>query len=134
MTTRGATNPGFKPGIRDTVVATRKVDDIWLRESRENANYLGWRYVGTGNGVFRMTPGTLLAKSYDPTKQPWYHTAISNRGLVALTTPYMDAGGAGVVITAAHTLYYGKADHVHHTNDQVMGVMGADFSLVYFHR
>ena len=71
MTTRGATNPGFKPGIRDTVVATRKVDDIWLRESRENANYLVWRYVGTGNGVFRMTPGTLLAKSYDPTKQPW---------------------------------------------------------------
>ncbi|KAJ7382935.1 hypothetical protein OS493_031711 [Desmophyllum pertusum] len=62
-----------------------------------------------------------------------YHTAISNRGLVALTTPYMDAGGAGVVITAAHTLYYGKADHVHRANDQVMGVMGADFSLSYFH-
>ncbi len=53
---------------------------------------------------------------------------------MALTTPYMDAGGAGVVITAAHTLYYGKANHAHTTNDQVIGVMGADFPLPYFHR
>ena len=71
MTRRSSTNPGFKPGIRDTVVATRKVEDIWLRGSKEYANYLVWRYVGTGNGVLRMTPGTLLAKSYDPTKRPW---------------------------------------------------------------
>lgn len=53
---------------------------------------------------------------------------------MALTTPYVDAGGAGVVITAAHTLYYGKANHVHTTKDQVIGVMGADFLLSYFHK
>ena len=63
-----------------------------------------------------------------------YHTAKSNTGLVALTTPYMDAGGAGVVITAAHTIYNGKANEAHTTNDHVMGVMAADFTLPYFHR
>ena len=56
-----------------------------------------------------------------------YHTALSNTGSVALSTPYIDAFGAGVVITAAHTLYRGETNSQHSTNDQVIGVMGADF-------
>ena len=71
ITSTNAPNAGFKPGIRDTVIATRKVEDIWFREKTEYTKYLVWRYVGTANGVFRMTPGTLLAKSYDPRKRPW---------------------------------------------------------------
>ena len=71
FTKRGATNPGFKPGIRDTVLATRKVEDIWSRGSRVYQNYLVWRFFATGNGVFKMTPGTSLPKSYDPRKRSW---------------------------------------------------------------
>jgi len=71
MTTTGTPNPGFKEGIRDTVIATRKVEDIWFREKMNYTKYLVWRYIGTANGVFRMTPGTPLAKSYDPRKRPW---------------------------------------------------------------
>ena len=71
MTRRRAPNPGFKPGIRDTVAATGIFEEIWFRGSREYANYLVWRYIGTENGVFRMTPGILLPKSYDPQKRPW---------------------------------------------------------------
>ncbi|KAL9960894.1 hypothetical protein ACROYT_G034402 [Oculina patagonica] len=134
MTRKRAPNPGFKPGIRDTVAATGIVQDFWFGGSQEYANYLIWRYIGTENGVFRITPGILLAKSFDPRKRPWYLKAKSNTGLVALTTPYMDAGGAGVVVTAAHTLYYGKANHAHTTNDQVIGVIGADFPIQYFYR
>ena len=71
ITRRGAANPGFKPGIRDTVIATGNVEDIWTRGSKVYENYLVWRFLGTGNGVFRMRPGTSLPKSFDPRKRPW---------------------------------------------------------------
>ena len=63
-----------------------------------------------------------------------YHTALRNTGLVALSTPYIDALGTGTVITAAHTIYRGEANHQHTTNDQVIGVMGADIPLSYFQK
>ena len=63
-----------------------------------------------------------------------YHTALSNTGLVALSTPYVDAFGAGVVITAAHTIYRGEVSNHHTTSDKVIGVMGADFPLSYFQK
>ncbi len=71
MTGVSAHNPGFRQGIRDTFIATRKVEDIWLRKKRNYTKYLVWRYVGTANGVFRMTPGTSMAKSFDPRRRPW---------------------------------------------------------------
>ena len=43
MTSAIATNPGFKGGIRDTVIATKKVEDIWFREKTEYTKYLVWR-------------------------------------------------------------------------------------------
>ena len=50
---------------------------------------------------------------------------------MALSTPYVDVSGAGVVITAAHTIYVGsKTDHT--TADDVAAVMGADMPLTYF--
>ncbi|KAL9960908.1 hypothetical protein ACROYT_G034416 [Oculina patagonica] len=134
MTGVSAHNPGFKPGIRDTVIATRKVEEIWFRKKKDYTKYLVWRYVGTANGVFRMTPGTSMAKSFDPRRRPWYLSAISNTGLIALSTPYIDAAGTGVVITASHSIYRGEINSQHTTNDQVIGVVGADFPLSYFRK
>ena len=59
----GAVNPGLKMGIRDTVIATWKVDDLWLRDKTELTQYLVWRYIGTSNGVFRQTPGSVTEKN-----------------------------------------------------------------------
>ena len=63
-----------------------------------------------------------------------YYAALAHSGLITLTTPYLDFGGAGVVITAAQSIFLGEPDHRHHTNDDVLGVMGADFLLTYFYR
>ncbi|KAJ7382927.1 hypothetical protein OS493_031702 [Desmophyllum pertusum] len=98
------TNPGLKNDIRDTVIATWKVEDLWLRDKTDLAQYVVWRYIGTSNGVFRITPGTVEKKRYDPRQRPWYYTALANTGMLALTTPYLDFGGAGVVITAGRAL------------------------------
>ena len=64
-------SPGLKPGIRDTVTATWKVEDIWLREKTELTQYLVWRYIGTADGVFRQMPGAVSQKSYDPRQRLW---------------------------------------------------------------
>ena len=63
-----------------------------------------------------------------------YDAAVSNAGLVAISTPYIDAFGTGAVITASHTLYYGEASRQHTTKDKVIGVLGADFPLSYFQK
>ena len=63
-----------------------------------------------------------------------YHAAVSNTGLVAISTPYIDAFGTGAVITASHTLYHGEASRQHTTKDQIIGVLGADFPLSYFQK
>ena len=65
------TNPGLKNDIRGTVRATWKVEDLWLREKTDLTQYLVWRYIGTSNGVFRFTPGTIENKLYDPRQRPW---------------------------------------------------------------
>ena len=65
------TNPGLKSDIRDTVIATWKVEDLWLHDKTELTQYLVWRYIGTSNGVFRTSPGHILAKDYDPRHRPW---------------------------------------------------------------
>ena len=59
---------------------------------------------------------------------PRYYAAVSRSGYLTLTTPYLDMGGAGEVITAARSLYRGES------NDNVLGVMGADFPLRHFYR
>lgn len=48
------TNPGLKSSIRDTVIATWNVEDLWLRDKTELTQYLVWRYVGTSNGVLEQ--------------------------------------------------------------------------------
>ena len=63
-----------------------------------------------------------------------YHTAVRNTGLVALSTPYIDAFGTGVLITASQTIYRGEPTNKHTPKDQVMGVLGGDFPLSYFQK
>ena len=64
-------NPGFKEGIRNSVVATAKADEIWLRDRTRLTDYLVWRYVATSDGIMRMIPGTSFPKTFDPRKRPW---------------------------------------------------------------
>ena len=63
-----------------------------------------------------------------------YYRALSHSGFITLTTPYLDISGGGVVVTAARALRRGESSQIHQTNDEVLGVMGADFPLRYFYR
>ena len=41
----------LRPDIRDTVIATWKAENLWLRDKTELNQYLVWRYIGTANGI-----------------------------------------------------------------------------------
>lgn len=62
----------LRGGIRNTVIATWKAEDLWLRSKTELTPYLIKRYIGTADGVFRETPGDVVSKGYDPRRRPWY--------------------------------------------------------------
>ena len=71
MRALGSEYARLRKDIRDTVTATWKADQLWLRNKTELTQYLVWRYIGTANGVFRKTPGTVIPKSFDPRTRPW---------------------------------------------------------------
>ena len=79
-------------------------------------------------------PRTISTNQYHYHLLFRYYSALAHTGLLALTAPYLDLGGAGVVVTASRALYRGEPSHLHYTNDEVLGVIGADFPLSYFHR
>ncbi|XP_070554563.1 VWFA and cache domain-containing protein 1-like isoform X2 [Ptychodera flava] len=125
-------NKYFKDGVRDMVVATAKADEIWST-TEDAMQYTAFSYIGTENGVFREYPGVGLNKNYDHTVRPWYERAKNNKGNITLSTPYEAASGSGYVITLAHTIVERQTDaRASGTSDEVIAVMGKDFSLPYF--
>ncbi|PIK59747.1 putative VWFA and cache domain-containing protein 1-like [Apostichopus japonicus] len=52
-----------------------------------------------------MYPGTLLAKTFDPSRRSWYKEAQNNPGLITLSSPYLDIGGAGYIVTISTTIF-----------------------------
>ena len=76
-------------------------------------------YLGDEAGHFSIWPVEQLPPDFDPRTRPWYKLAGSTHG-VALTEPYADAAGGGLIITAA-------APVVSHGG--FAGVAGADLEL-----
>ncbi|KAL3869969.1 hypothetical protein ACJMK2_042589 [Sinanodonta woodiana] len=129
-------NPGFKDNVRNDVAATFRITSDWSRRFRAGHlnDYIVRRYVATPSGVFRMFPGTMLDKTYDPLERPWYKRAMEFPGHVTLTAPYLDVGGAGYIVTISHTVFEGKHAAMHSPNDRVAAVMGMDVTLGYFYK
>jgi len=71
MGANGSEYNKLRRDIRDTVIATWRAEQLWLRDKTNLTQYLVWRYIGTANGVFRKTPGTVAPKTYDPRQRPW---------------------------------------------------------------
>ncbi|XP_070572829.1 VWFA and cache domain-containing protein 1-like [Ptychodera flava] len=125
-------NEYFKDGVRDMVVATAKADEIWST-IEDVKQYTTFSYKGTENGVFREYPGVRLNQSYDHTVRPWYERAKNNKGNITLSSPYEAASGSGYVITLAHTIVERlPGTRASRTSDEVIAVMGKDFTLPYF--
>jgi hypothetical protein len=79
-----------------------------------------------------MMPATLIPKRYEAAKRSWYMAALANRDSngdysTTISTPYLDANGAGEVITMSRAITRGGSTN----SDPVAGVVGVDFKLSY---
>lgn len=79
-------------------------------------------------------PGIVLDSGLDPKRRAWYRRAFEHPGKIVFTTPYLDAGGAGYVVTMSHTVYEGRSAALHSNNDPVLAVLSMDITLGYFSR
>ena len=79
-------------------------------------------------------PGTLLDSGLDPLRRAWYGKALEHSGKIILTTPYLDAAGAGYIVTLSHTIYEGRSASLHANSDPIYGVMSMDLPISYLAR
>lgn len=102
--TRLLANPGLKEEIRDDVATLSIVLD-YLRNQHLNgyrSRYIVRRYVTSYSGVLQMFPGGVIFPGLEPTKRTWFLRASEYKHRTILTPPYLDAGGAGYIVTLAY--------------------------------
>lgn len=131
-------NPGLRPQIRQEVNALYTAMQH-LKKRHQDArgslkNFIIRRYIASVNGVLQIYPGCLLNSNYDPSQRPWYRKAIQNPGKIITTEPYLDAAGAGYIISIAHTIFEGKSNALHSIErDQPVAIVAIDvpYSFLY---
>ena len=121
-------------GLKDAAVndnlLARRADACWARKQAGNPKVV-WTYFGSASGLFRNIPATLIKKRYEAAKRPWYMASVANKDAatgkfgVTVSTPYLDASGAGEVITVSRAITRGGTG----ASDPVAGVLGIDFKL-----
>lgn len=88
-------------------------------------NYIIRRYIATINGVLEIFPGCLIDKNFEPTRRPWFIKAIEHPGKTIVTEPYLDAGGAGYILTISHTIFQ---------NSSPIAVVSIDLTYGFFYK
>jgi len=94
--------------VRAEVELTHRFDSVWLNRSAQITSNTVWTYFGSTNGVFRVMPGFRWGHDYDPSHRPWFNRVQYRPSLVSVSTPYLEAGGAGRVSALSMPVFYGK--------------------------
>ncbi|XP_037070715.1 VWFA and cache domain-containing protein 1-like isoform X2 [Pollicipes pollicipes] len=132
-------NPGLKQSVRNDVALTSRVAALWRRRLAQpgsSGRYIVRTFVATSNGVLVAYPGLPLDSWFEPTRRSWYLRALEHPGRVVLSSPYLDAGGAGYIVTLSQTISrrHHRKDDGRPQNDTVVAVMGMDMTIGYFYQ
>ncbi|XP_030559719.1 VWFA and cache domain-containing protein CG16868 [Drosophila novamexicana] len=132
-------NPGLRARIRHEVGVLYQAMQLLRRRHQDPAgslrSHIIRRYVASVSGVLQLYPGCLLSSSYDATRRPWFRQAMAQPGRIVSTAPYLDAGGAGYIVTIAHTIFEGKADALHSAQqDRPVAVVALDVPYAFYYR
>uniref|UniRef100_A0A7S3GFG5 VWFA domain-containing protein n=1 Tax=Palpitomonas bilix TaxID=652834 RepID=A0A7S3GFG5_9EUKA len=103
------------------------------QEAETSASTKGiWTYVGFSDGLALLYPGTPISNEfYDPRARSWYLRGVAEDfGASALSTPYLDAFGAGAVLTLSSSIREGGQEAA--SGVYPIGVAGFDFSVTQF--
>ncbi|XP_030375435.1 VWFA and cache domain-containing protein CG16868 [Scaptodrosophila lebanonensis] len=132
-------NPGLRPRIRHEVnVLYQAMQLLWRRHQDGRGglrSYIIRRYIASVHGVLQIYPGCLLSSNYDATRRPWFRQALAQPGKLVSTAPYLDAGGAGNIVTIAHTIFEGKAHALHSAEqDEPLAIVAIDVPYAFYYR
>ncbi|CAH1264815.1 CACHD1 [Branchiostoma lanceolatum] len=115
-------NPGLLDYVQTDVVLSAEIERYW----RENGQESVWRYFGTENGVFRIFPGVITDKRYNPTRQTWYARALSRPEDYTFSRPVPSPFGGGNMVTISRVISHTKTE-------EVLGVIAADITETYYY-
>nr|WP_144510319.1 methyl-accepting chemotaxis protein [Bacillus sp. FJAT-22090] len=76
-------------------------------------------YIGTDEGLFIQEPNTEMASDYDPRSRDWYKDAMTQKGKVVISDPYISSTTNNMVVTVSQTVQDGS------------GVVAIDIRLTY---
>lgn len=155
-TTNLLTNPGLHAHIRsDILQLLQAMELLRARHDSDDAEfspYIIRRYMTSMNGMMLMYPGAVLPNDFEPSKRIWFRKAVENFGKLVVTTPYLDAGGAGYIVTMSHAiqvnakpLHHGRPERhekqrrrrrQHHANDEyqkLIAIVSVDLARGFFY-
>lgn len=94
----------LQDGIRDELAVLVQATELLKKKHFNSVNndYVVRRYVTTKTGIAHIFPGTSLAPNFEPSKRLWFLRADELRGRVIVSPPYLDAGGAGYIVTISY--------------------------------
>jgi len=130
--TRLIANPGLKVGVRNDAQVVAQITDMWKEQAYSSPlnNYIVRRRVATPKGVQLSYPGAPVPAGTDPTASSWYKAGVNMPGLLAVSPPRLDTGGAGYVVTLSQAVFGGPGA----ANKSIAAVVSADFTQGYFYK
>jgi len=130
--TRLIANPGLKVGVRNDAQVVAQLTDMWKEQAYSSPlnNYIVRRKVATPRGVQLSYPGAPVPAGTDPTASTWYRAAVEMPGLLVVSPPRLDTGGAGYVVTMSQAVF----DRAAADNKSIAAVVSADFTQGYFYK
>lgn len=76
-------------------------------------------FIGKNDGTITIAPYADLGGDFDVTERPWYQAAITQKGQVVISDPYVSASSHNVVVTISQSTSDGS------------GVIGVNLKLSY---
>lgn len=126
-------NPGLLSGIRNEVSGVYQIMEFLKKKHVDSdlRKYVIRRYVASMNGVLQIYPGCSLDVNFETSRRPWFVKAMESKGRIAITEPYLDAGGAGLVVSVSYTIFDSRHEN---TRKQPIAVVSLDFTRGFFYK
>ena len=104
---KGCDHSKYKKGTRAYVLISQPIEEYWKQRPPESVKEVKWTYVGMRTGVFRTYPGHRSNRLYNPVSRSWYRRSLNAHIKTTLSSPYLDAAGAGKIITISQAVFEG---------------------------
>lgn len=130
-------NPGLVENIRQEVYGIYQIMEFFKKKHIESElrKYVIRRYASSMNGVLEVYPGCSLDTNFEASRRPWFVKAMELKGKIAVTEPYLDAGGAGYIISVSYAIYEKRySGYQNNKTYQPVAVVSMDFTRGFFYK